>query len=166
MIIIVEGIDRVGKTTLCDMIEKQLGMRVYKKEREGGNENTSLPANILNFGNATGHLSFWKSDVCKDMNFVVDRFQWTEMVYSKILRKTPNGFMNIINSQLEKMDNVVMVLVKPVDLEWSSKKHGSDLSEYDEMFNDLFSEYEGNKLLASFYNLQETVDILKWRSYM
>ncbi len=38
MIIIIEGIDRVGKTTLANMLSERFSIPIYKQERIGGNE--------------------------------------------------------------------------------------------------------------------------------
>jgi thymidylate kinase len=161
MIIIVEGVDRVGKTTLCNLLKEQLGLQVYKKEREGGNDGKGPLELLVNYGNATGHLSFWESDICKDLSFVVDRFQWTETVYSTILRKNPNDLMDNVNHWLEEMDNVLMVLIKPTDIDWSSNQHGEDLRPYEELYEKLYDEYRGQKISATHETLQEVVDYIR-----
>lgn len=163
MIVIVEGIDRVGKTTLCNLLKEQLGLKIYKKEREGGNNANTLLANLVNFANATGHISFWKSDICKDISFVVDRFSWTELVYSTVLRQNPNELMNLINEDLEEMDHVLMVLIRPTDISWSSNQHGEDLEPYSKMFDELFKNYKGHKIATDHEHLQEVVDYIKER---
>ena len=38
MIIIIEGIDRVGKTTLANMLSERFNIPIYKQVRIGGNE--------------------------------------------------------------------------------------------------------------------------------
>lgn len=161
MIIIVEGVDRVGKTTLCNLIKDELGFKVYKKEREGGNLDKGPLAILVNYGNATGHISFWQSEVCKDLNFVVDRFQWTETVYSAILRKNPNELMDDINRELEEMNNVLMVLVKPTDIDWSSDKHGGDLRPYEELYEQLYDKYKGQKIAVTHETLHEVVEYVR-----
>lgn len=160
MIIIVEGIDRVGKTTFCNMLKDQLGIKTYKKDREHSNGDKTLSSAISNYGNAMGHVGFWSSDICKDLTFTVDRFHWTEKVYNMLLRGVPSNMMDVVDKRLAKMPNVLMVLVKPTNIEWSSKKHGTNLEAYDAMFNSLYDEYKGHKMTTNFNHLQEAVDYI------
>lgn len=161
MIVIVEGVDRVGKTTLCN----QLGIPFYKKERELGNDDANERAQVINYGNALGHVDFWSNPICKDLNFVVDRFQWTETVYNILLRdtlfNTTIKYCVNIDYRLSKMPNVLMVLVRPTDIEESSKQHGSDLSQYSRLFDSLYKEYKGTKTWIDYNNIPEAVKYIK-----
>lgn len=133
MIIIVEGIDRVGKTTLCNLISSEMKIPILKDRTVSGMEKTqSITREIatekifttLNVLRALGP----KTDI------IIDRFHVSEWVYGQVNRGYINDFMPLhIDSELAKL-NAVLILVEPDDIELSIKKHGSDLHKHDELF--------------------------------
>lgn len=139
MVIIIEGIDRVGKTTLAKRLSRKLNIPIFKKERIAGNEADDLDTTLINYGNATGLVDMWNwSGFTQDI--IVDRFHWTEAVYGKIERHNSSPeFMSIVESRMElKKEKYLVILMVPTDIEWSSEQHGKDLSEHNEMFRQLF----------------------------
>lgn len=153
MVIIFEGIDRVGKTTLANKISKELGIKVYKKERECGNSGLINNYNYaINYGNALGHVQLWNSNVFEGNNIIVDRFHWTEYVYSYFDRNYTNNYMiSIENEMLKHRENYIMVLVQPTDLKKSEEEHGSSLELHNDMFNNLY-EYTSLQKIKCKYN--------------
>lgn len=130
MVVIVEGIDRVGKTTLCNMLKDQLGFLILKKDRETKFCGDSVSKSLLNYGTALGMLEM--SKYCR--NVCIDRFHWTEYVYDSLRTGVPNEYMLDIEDKILKRKDIMVVYVKPVDIRKSSEEHGSDLSDHLELF--------------------------------
>lgn len=131
MIIIVEGIDRVGKTTLCNKLSEELNIPIYKHSQ-----------NFIDYSSMDNTRETEKMicmlDICKaaDMNIIFDRFHFSDYVYGIIERKydrvlaTKNLLM--IDSVLARM-NAIMIIMQPTDLASSSEQHGKDLTPYFEL---------------------------------
>lgn len=141
MIIIVEGVDRVGKTSLCEQIieaaNKNEGIelkrfrddtRYYKYTHDDRKLNTEK-ANTL-----TNLIENKMVD-----NIIIDRFHLTEYIYGLADRAYINNAMVDIDDRLSKLDNVLLIYVQPQDIDWSSEQHGSCLRFHDSM-------------MAGFYN--------------
>lgn len=153
MIILVEGIDRVGKTTLCNMLSAKLNIEVLKKER-----NYSIgDSNLLNYGVACGMIEMWKSNIMMD-NFIVDRFHWTEQVYSKNLRGNGNFYMEDIERQLQEIPDVMLILVHPTDIKKSSQEHGLDLTPYEKDYIGLYERSKLRKFQCNYNTLHLAIE--------
>lgn len=129
MIIIVEGIDRIGKTTLCNALSERLNLPIYKEE---GVHKKSQEGNMRS---QMALLGLCKVTKC---NVIFDRLFTSEFVYGIIDRqndifRATKIFFEAINA-LVKIDNVVYVGMNPTDVVRSSKEHGKDLSRHVKMF--------------------------------
>ena len=136
MIIIVEGIDRVGKTTLCDKLKNECGFEIFKDgfiAKRNMNE-------VIGAEKLLSTLNFLK--IVKNQNIVLDRFYLTEFVYGSLERGYTNNFIFKIDKEIAKLD-CALVLVKPTDIKQSSHNHGRDLKMHDCMFRAL---YYGSKI--------------------
>lgn len=159
MIVILEGIDRVGKTTIAEVLRDNLGFEIFKKERTEikGVSNVideSVAEGIINYGNALGLVDMFNWDGF-DKNIVIDRFHWTEAIYSRIDRKQflPMKYMGYVESKmLEKKEKYLMVYVRPTDINYSSRAHGSDLTAHLEWFEKLYINSGLPKYMATFYS--------------
>lgn len=143
MVIIIEGIDRVGKTTLANMISKKYHIPIFKQERI---EKGSLVA-LGNVGNyyenyirAKSLVEFWNSDSFVQ-DIIIDRFHWTEAVYSWVDRhaRVPAELMLYTDDSVQRLmskkrDKYIIIYVRPTDIEWSSQQHGKYLYRHDDMF--------------------------------
>ena len=172
MVIIVEGIDRVGKTTLCEKLSKEIGYSIFKKDRtEVPNlfrkDGTNIPIRIqknssafINYGNAAAIVELINRGYID--NIIIDRFHWTEAVYSKIDRRDPlpSMLMDNIENQMQK-ERFLMVYVIPTDIQWSSNQHGTDLSYHSKMFDDLYRNSKLDIIVTDFNNLDKTVKTIK-----
>lgn len=129
MIIIVEGIDRIGKSTLCKKLSDKLGFPIYKeigvekKSREG---NTRSQMSLLSLSQST------------KCNVIFDRLFASEFVYGMLERnyvviEAIKDFNDALDA-LTKISDVIYVGMYPTDIKKSSKEHGKDLSEYDRLF--------------------------------
>ena len=143
MVIIIEGVDRVGKTTLANMISKKYHIPIFKQERIEKGTLTALGkiGNYYeNYIRAKSLVEFWNSDSFTQ-DIIIDRFHWTEAVYSWVDRdaKVPAELMlytydSVQRLMSKKRDKYIIIYVKPTDIEWSSQQHGKDLRRHNDMF--------------------------------
>lgn len=126
MIIIIEGIDRVGKTTLCNLISKEFNIPIYKHEGK------FLYHNMDNDNETDKMIQL--IEICRLLDGVVifDRFHLTDAVYGIIERgyDVDKAFSNfdyieetIINSKIATL----LIKVNPLDINASSFQHGYSL---------------------------------------
>lgn len=161
MIIIIEGIDRVGKTTLANKLSKELNIPVFKKDRIG-KKDTTYDSMIVNFGNASGLLDMWNWKGFKQ-DIIVDRFHWTESVYGSIERHPETSFyMDIIEkSMLLNKEKYLMVYMRPTSIERSSEEHGKDLSEYLKRFDELATNTQLDLIVGDYNQIDEIIKMVK-----
>lgn len=157
MIIIVEGIDRVGKSTLCKMLSDKLSIKIFKHE---GIMKNSLKDNLNETDKLLEVLEL--SEMLKG-NLIFDRFHLTDYVYGVVQRgyNERDAFNNfaILDSRIAKTDEYAfLILVKPTDVVRSSREHGYDLSEHDRRFQYLFEESRiKNKCCVTYDTLQDAI---------
>ena len=151
--IIVEGIDRVGKTTLVNLLKESTNMPVlndtYLYEtsnmREDKRVNVEKIKTIVNFAR----------DVSD--KFIVDRLHWSEMIYGYCDRKYDNAVSVLdIEEELIKLGAKV-ILVVPTDLEESSRQHGNDLSKHARLFEVVFEDSKMKKFKCDYNTLSDAV---------
>lgn len=168
MIIIAEGIDRVGKTTLCNKLSTELNIPIFKKDRTDCKISTCQRDDILvNFGNAHGLIDAW-SMLPSSEDLIIDRFYWTEYVYTKVQRD-PSMSIELLKSVEDHMlmhnDKFITIYVRPTDIKWSSSMHGSDLSAHLFLFDKIFEQSKLHKLCTNYYELDTIFNIIKRRNY-
>lgn len=133
MIVVVEGIDRVGKTTFCKKLHGKTGIPVFRE-----------PIDFSLFSCNDGEyirsimvekmLSILRLVKATESDIIFDRFHLSEWVYGSIERNAK------IKSGIEGIDFLLkelgakIVLIHPVDIEQVSKEHGKDLTEHERMF--------------------------------
>lgn len=156
MVIIVEGIDRVGKTTLVNMLHKATGFPVYKNNTEFKLENMD------NENETDKMIKMLQICALGNVDIIFDRFHWTDTVYGCLQR----GYL--LNTALQNKDKIegvlaemkaVVCLVRPTDIVNSSKQHGCDLHRHSDLFNMLFNESQLDKIGCTFPTLK---DVEKW----
>lgn len=179
MIIIIEGIDRVGKTTLANMLSERFNIPIYKQERIGGNnQQLNIPFGgrtngktlirnnlLLNYCRAKTLVDFWNWNGYND-NIIMDRFHWTEAVYGLVDRgsvEPMNLMKELEKDMLSEKDKYLIIQVMPTDIKWSSKQHGSDLTEHQKLFDELYSESKLNKYRCSYFSSNLCVDEVERR---
>lgn len=129
MVIIVEGIDRIGKSTLCKKLSEKLGFPIYK---EIGVEKKSREGNIRS---QMSLLSLCQTTNC---DVIFDRLFASEFVYGVLERdyvvvEAIKDFQEALNV-LAKIPDVIYIGMHAIDVGKSSKEHGKDLSEHDKLF--------------------------------
>ena len=157
---IIEGIDRVGKTTLANMLSKEFNIPVFKKDRICGNEAKDEEATAFNYGNAAGIVDIWNwKDFKQDM--IVDRFHWTESVYGQVERGSNESryYMGLIEERmLLRKNKYLMIYMRPTSIERSSEEHGKDLSEHLKRFDELATNTQLNLIVGDYNQIYKIVN--------
>jgi thymidylate kinase len=156
MLIIVEGIDRVGKTTLCEKLSKHFNIPIMKDSCVPGLGKFNNPD--INVEKMQTIINFIKQ---VDVTIISDRFHWTELIYGALNKGYVNERVSIIEEQLvelSKKNQVAIVLVEPTNIEKSSNEHGCDLSRHNELFMDIFEETEiQHKFKCNYFQIDQAV---------
>lgn len=136
MIIIVEGIDRVGKTTLVEKICRETGYQRFRDDfRYMTDENPygNIQVNTEKINTLMNLIEQGLVD-----NVVLDRFHFTEDVYGLYDRDYNNPSMVDVDKRLGKLDNVVLIWVQATSIERSSREHGRDLTMHENYMHALY----------------------------
>ena len=154
MFVIIEGIDRVGKTTLANKLEKDLGFNKYCINNQFPFDNVAHNVDV-------NEAILGMMNVCKG-NVVFDRFHMTEFVYGCFDRGY-NCYAEYlrINERLCKLDDCLLVFVRPFDIKRSVEEHGMDLYKHNNLFEELFNKYEGEKISCDYSTLENAVEYIK-----
>lgn len=154
MIVIVDGIDRVGKTILCNTLAEH----GYNKIKGQLNISHMFQDKAMFYASQeVGMLEVMKQTT--KVNFVVDRFHWSEYVYGKHVRGYKSKYTEQIEYILETTEGVKIILVCPIDILRSSKEHGLDLSGYQKDFERLYEDSHLDKFKCTYDTL---TDACKW----
>lgn len=145
-IIVVEGIDRVGKTTLCNMLKEVFGDKAKMFKDDFANFMQSCTNNeksIAAYSSMNSIIGLSNSLGYDDEVLILDRFHATEFVYG-IIEREANEIeslqrFNEIEKKLEMLEkDYLYVYIKPTNVTLSSKLHGSDLQKHDEEFEFIY----------------------------
>ena len=159
MIIIVDGIDRVGKTTLCNMLSEALNYPVGKDDSRYAKTYDDM---LINAEKDNTFVNLIEQG-CLD-NVIFDRFHFTEYVYGVIDRGYYNLYMQDIDERLGELNNIFLILVKPTNIDKSSREHGKSLLRHSEMFYKLYKNTKiKNKMIVDYNMFSETVSYIKRR---
>lgn len=159
MIIIVEGIDRVGKTTLCKKLSKELQMPIYK------HKNNQFDYKLMDNNNETDKM-LQLLDLYQILNgdVIFDRFHWSDYVYGNIERNydgyKSSSNVNIIENKLKNMEAII-IYIKPTDLEESSRQHGKDLFKYDKLMDLCYNMCKLKKIKCNYSSIDKIVEEIK-----
>ena len=160
MIIIVEGISRVGKTTLCNKLSKKLNIPIHKYkgivpyDKMNNDEETDKTLGLIQLIKETN------ADIIFDRSYISD------YVYGILQRDydIANAFKNfkLVNDALYNYSlqgKVYIILVKSTDIKKSSLEHGKDLQEHEYLFCDAYNLIDENlvKKICCDYN---TIDVV------
>jgi len=160
MVIVVEGIDRVGKSTLVNLLNKRTGYKVFKKDREYVNGLGSYSKDVdafINYGTIISNIHAINNGYMD--NIIFDRFQWTEAVYGYIDRKNKSSYYLMKKAEKKMLyDKWLMVYVRPTDIKRSSAEHGKDLSAHLGMYENMVNETELQCVICDFNSLVEASD--------
>lgn len=133
MLVIVEGIDRVGKTTLINKLYKEINSNNIKCSKFELIQDYLSPRfydNINETDKIIKLLSMYKS--CGEPLLLVDRLHISDYSYGITKRKydkfTAEANFNIINNILKK-SKCLIIYVHPIDISVSEKMHGESLKD-------------------------------------
>ena len=112
MIVILEGMERTGKSTLADEFEKR-GFVKFKDHNRFREYSVDTVKHRLD-----STFSFLKALDNAGTNVVLDRFHISEIVYSRFYRKVPSSCMSynyFIDATLSKMNVVLVHCTRKID---------------------------------------------------
>ena len=128
MVTIIEGIDRVGKSTLAKKIAEETGQKIIKyddwlfmKNEDKDTNNEAEKSSMM--------LQIIKQF---DLNCIIDRLYISDYVYGKVERKYEENCLDnlyALNALLSTMENEVIFII-PEDVKEVGKcaaEHGKDL---------------------------------------
>lgn len=185
MVIIIEGIDRVGKTTLSEMIEERykdfMDFRRFRDDTRYIHNHLNREVNTEKINTLQNLLEAGLID-----NIILDRYHITEFVYGAIERSYKNVDMYDIDKRLAELDrkdtpeedgedvidpgmsfdghehnDVVLIYVVPVDIKMSSGEHGYNLERHLKWYNDFYDNtLIKNKIKVDYETLGEALEFI------
>lgn len=158
-IIMIEGIDRVGKTTLANILKAKLGIGIFKDfSVTSGNDITANIEKMATLINIVEQL---------DLDIICDRSYLTEYVYSFVEKRTenPKFFYEYVTKMLfekvqQKKVAILLVYVRPSDIKLSQELHGSSLTEHNIKYNDIYEKVPYSKIVCSWDTLLGAVEAI------
>lgn len=155
MVIVVEGIDRVGKTTFVNKLSKRSGIPVFKHDA------SSFQYEMMDNENETDKmLQLLEMVEMLDGDVIFDRFHMSEFVYGVINRgylyEEAKQRFKTIDEKLASMGAVVCY-IKPVDIERSVLEHGRDLKEHSVLFDTLWDGTSCNGFIFDYNAIDKAV---------
>ena len=159
MIVVVEGIDRVGKTTLVNKLVKA-GFISLKDE-------FVLPKTLIDdfssysIGKCDSFVAIAKKLDAEGKNIVIDRLHLTELVYGEFIRHSVDKPLCwAIDMELANL-GAYLVLVNPNDINLSNKEAGMDQREMCDAFNAAFKISSIlHKVTCTYDNLDEVAHLI------
>lgn len=148
-IIVFEGIDRVGKTSLANLMCGELHkLSIFKHDE------SMVPYSKMNSNNESDKmLQLLSMAEMFECDVIFDRFHMSDFVYGVLNRsydfsEAMNNF-KVVDRKLASL-NSVLVFVKPIDIGLSSKKHGKDLTMF-EVLMEMLADISETRILQVDY---------------
>ena len=159
MIVIVEGIDRVGKTTLVNKLV-QGGFINLKDEFILGDHNLLIDSfEDYSVGKCESFYVLAKSLSDSGKNVVIDRLYLTELVYGACDRLGSNQVACFGLDTLFENEGAILCWVKANDLELSNKLAGVDQTKKEDMFKFYFDlSSNTNKIICDYTTIDATAN--------
>lgn len=137
MIVVVEGIDRVGKTTLVNKLKD--GGFIDMKDEFAMEKIKMSNFGDYSVGKCESFVVMAKKLSDEGKNIVIDRLHLTELVYGTLNRASNiNEVACLAVDMLLEKANAMLCLVKPSDLELSNTLAKCDQSRHAELFEYYF----------------------------
>lgn len=160
MIIIIEGIDRVGKTTLANKLQKELNYPIFKDLPKY--INTDFKNSDVNTAKIDLLINLFENNIIKDV--ILDRGHFTEYVYGIVNRNYINNYIQDMDERLSKLNNLTLIYVKPEDLNRSIKEHGSDLTQHNNLMENCIKNSKIKNIITTSYSkLNDVVNFYKYK---
>ena len=164
MIIIVEGIDRCGKTTFVDKICEQMpNLLRFKDLNVCSKTYTDEDFKSFSLGKLDTSVAFLKQLSEKGYDIIVDRLHLTELAYGSVERKsTSYKEIGQLDNILAKLD-CILILVEPTDLQWSNEQAEKNQTEHYHAFKSHYINSAIEKYHTNFNELDKMIDIIYHR---
>lgn len=172
MNIVIEGVDKVGKTTLCNLIlEKFKDKLVYQKFPTEGVRDLILDKSITNIEKAKlciNEMESFVKYIDKDINYIIDRF-WistyiyqgnTEEIKEYILKRVKDGILSEFDIKYIFFIESDGIPLKILDIDIYERNKKYYTNKYKELFNnnwDLVSEYFDKMVRIKNNNIERTI---------
>lgn len=152
MIVVIEGIDRVGKTTLARKLVK--GGFTYLKDEFVLSKEFITSFDDYSVGKCDSFLAVIRQLSDEGKNIVIDRLHITELVYGKSKRgKCNEAACHALDMELANM-GALLCLVEPANLELSNRLANDDQT----MMHGLFSYYTSVSSMPSIVTNYDRLD--------
>lgn len=162
MIVVVEGIDRVGKTTLVKKLEKA-GFVSLKDE-------FVVDVCVDNFidysvGKCESFVNVAKELEQKGMNVVIDRLHLTEYVYGTTVRNNTNELgVWAVDMLLANLD-AILCYVKPTDIIQANERAGVDQTKRYQLFEHAVKMSSMKKVMCTFNTLDQALEQIMFATF-
>lgn len=167
MLILIEGIDRVGKSTLAEKLHQAIGGSIlldrtyddsiaeFLKMEHSQSTTNARELELINVYDSM-------MEVNQNTVLIVDRFHLSTALYESVLRNNYTSAM-VASKQIDRhfmgRKDIVLVHVKPSDIELSSMLHGSDLSNDARFMQMLVDDsFIVNKIDVDWFMIQNCID--------
>lgn len=118
MVIIIEGLDRTGKTTLANKLSERFNIPIYKKDREELG-NSFEEDELINLGDTIATIKLFNSELFKGRHVILDRFHWSEYVFNMVDRAgcLDDKYLDIVCDEMDKnTSNYIIIHMHPINL--------------------------------------------------
>ena len=160
MVIIIEGLDRTGKTTLANKLSERFNIPIYKKDREECGESFEEDE-LINLGDSIATVKLFNSELFKGRHVILDRFHWSEYVFNAVDRGACLGekYLDIVHEEMNNNPyNYIVIHMHPTNLLRCAKEdeEGRGI--------DRFAEYYKYFCLAQFFCEEKFKDLMVYNS--
>lgn len=167
MLILIEGIDRVGKSTLAEKLHQAIDGSILLDRTFDDNivkfmkmdySQSTTNARELELINVYDSMM----EANENTVLIVDRFHLSTALYESVLRNNYTNAMiasKRIDRYFAERNDIVLIHVKPSDIKLSSMLHGSDLSNDAKFMQMLVDDsFIKNKLEVNWFMIQNCID--------
>ena len=119
MVIIIECLDRTGKTTLANELSKRFNIPIYKKDRQENINRTMYDDELVNLGDSIATIKLFNSELFKGRHVILDRFHWSEYVFNMVDRGGHLGlkYLYEVNEEICKnKSHYIIIHMHPTNL--------------------------------------------------
>lgn len=133
MVIIIEGLDRTGKTTLANELSKRFNIPIYKKDREEFDDLRLKDEEFVNLGDSIATIKLFNSELFKGRHVILDRFHWSEYVFNTVDRGGYLGssyLRHVCDEMNNNPSNYIVIHMHPTNIIYSAKEDGRGIEKF------------------------------------
>ena len=158
MIVVIEGIDRVGKTTLAKKLED--GGFIYLKDEFVLTSNFIKNFPDYSVGKCDSFVAVSKMLNEQGKNVVIDRLHLTELVYGSTLRNDVNEQGCFAIDMILAAMGAELCLVSPSNLELSNELAGMDQTKMHKLFQFYYKLSSMTKYMVTYEQIDEIANFI------